>query len=224
MINLLPHIVLFFMFQLTEGDVIAFRNKLFVHDVIESAMRKVLDWVCRKPVNETFYDYLERISAHDENILRYLRKQLRNFQFQELLRQTNSEHFDITLLYQLIPLTCDFIDMPGSAHFVDKIRDPNSMEYLLKQLKDVRNAVAHDVYQQITDIHSEILPLVIKLLKTTGVKAAREQQEIDSAVEEMKIIANEVIEKTTPPEVMSHREIKFNFSLLYMYCRYIYIY
>ena len=208
------------MFQITERDVNAFRNKLFVSDVIQSAMRIVLYWVCRKRMNETFYDYIERISADDENIWRYLRKQLKNFQ--ELLRQTNSEHFDITLLYQLIPLTCDFIDMPGSKHFVDKIRDPNSMEYLLKQLKDVRNKVFHDVSQQAADIHSEILPLVIKLLKTTGVKAAREQQEIDSAVEEMEIRANEVIEKTTPPEVMSHREIKFNFFII-VYVLHVYI-
>ena len=63
---------------------------------------------------------------------------------QSKLNKKDLTDFDVTFLHELLPVLCSGkIAKPGTAEYEIRLQDPDSVEFLIKIVKGLRNDVSH---------------------------------------------------------------------------------
>ena len=124
---------------LSDNHLNLLKNELAVREGITYAFNKVIEWSCKKNISSSFEDYLTKNKG---NFPKKFEKWVR--ENSDKLKQTSTDNYDVTFLYSLIPLICDDIAVPNTEEWADRMKDVNSIEFKLRQVKELRNALSHE--------------------------------------------------------------------------------
>jgi len=120
-----------------QEDFQMLRNYKAVVEIIPFVYKKILELCCAKEDNQTYMEYLnENVTSKEE------KKWVKNNQ--EKLRNTSCPDGDVSFLFSMISNVCRNIIKPGTPEYEKAIKDPSSVEYLLKETKSQRNDVIHE--------------------------------------------------------------------------------
>ena len=122
---------------MTAEESIQFSLDAISDRIIPFALNAVIKWGCHKTEFETFADYIDKSGQKSNQ--KWVKENKKNGK----LMQHNTDDFDTSALYSLIPAVCENILTPGTKVWTDKIsKDKTCVEYLLKKVKDIRNKYA----------------------------------------------------------------------------------
>ena len=167
----------------SEDDTYTYINK-GVCDKIPSIFSKIVEWGCKKPVDETFKNFMKR-----EN--RITNKQLATLFYGsdlEKLDSNNCEGFDVSFLFKLLPFICEGIEEYDASTLRG---NKEKLEYLLMELRDIRNGVMHEPKRasKSGDVTDEVVALSFKVFEVAGKKYSIPHGEI---IREMKRFMEEM--------------------------------
>ena len=157
---IIPHLP-----DLTEDDKYRLFNKKACDSVLPDELKRIITWGCRKDQAETFWEYIQKMYAHEW--AKY-KKMWKNYEITKLC-QTDCDGYDITVLQKLIPEVCENIERMGTAIWMSG--DETRIECVLKKLKDLRNDVMHEPDKAAISPYTlkEIERLLVKLIEVAGV-------------------------------------------------------
>ena len=170
---------------LNEEDLKNVKIKLTEKDLITLGLKTVLTWGCLKDPGTKYIDYikvkykdnLEKLSKNERDFVR------KNY---KKLEVTDSSNFDVTFLYSLISIVCEKIEFLGTKEHSAKLKDPDSLEFLLKKVKDIRNKFVHeDAATLPSDIFDEVNQNLEKLLTKAAGEFGKDPQTLSDAIAEL---------------------------------------
>ena len=162
------------------------RAKLTETNLIALGLRKVLTWGCSKSPGTEYQDHIRDKYGDklEEEKFKNVKKILN--QNSAKLKAKECNEFDVTFLYSLIPILCDGIEFLGTKGHSDKLKDSNSLEFLLKEAKDYRNRFAHENIATLPpDIFDEVNQNLEKLLKKAAGEFGKDPQALSDAIAEL---------------------------------------
>ena len=170
---------------LNEEDLKNVKIKRAEKDLITLGLKTVLTWGCSKTPGTKYIDYIEaKYNANLEKLSKNERVFVRNNC--KKLEVTDSSKSDVTFLYSLIPIVCKKIEFLGTKEHSAKLKDPDSLEFLLKKVKDIRNKFVHeDAATLPPDIFDEVNQNLEKLLKKAAGEFGKDPQTLSDAITEL---------------------------------------
>ena len=167
------------MSHLTKEDLPLLHNRLAEKDIIASGFKKVISWGCSKPDQQTFKQHIE--SKHGNALGKNDKKFVSSNSAK--LNAIDCSKYDVTFLYSLIPLVCNNIAVLGTKEHSDKLKDPMSVESLLKEAKECRNRITHEYDAAASSGELNNLSKTLEnLLKEAAKKYKKNQVTLDEAV------------------------------------------
>ena len=149
-------------------------------ECIPLVLSVIVTWSCNKKPNETFHDVIVKNSKNHDK--KYVKKNL------EKLQETSPNSFDVTFLYSLLPHLSNHVCKTGTDPWKEKIKDTMSLEYLLKEAKEMRNLIAHEVAQATSPSMIDKIEInLMSLLRVAGSKFKVSQKEIEDIETNLKI-------------------------------------
>ena len=166
---------------LTEVDRTRFVNYSIVNEMT-AVFAQVAEWGSNRNPNLTFKDYLINGKGIPPETVKKLFKTADEKKKIEL---TSYETLDITFMHKLLPHICDGIDGSGGGPAVG---DSKSLEYHLREIKNIRNSVMHEPHGTALDknLVDKVEKIALKLLDIAGVKYGKVTDEINAAKDEAK--------------------------------------
>ena len=156
-----------------------------VTDLIEQGLKTVLTWGCSKDPGTKYQDCitarhgvkLEKLTKKDKEFVKKNSTQL---------EATDSDDFDVTFLYSLIPLVCDNIEFIGTTQFEVKCKNSSNLEFLLKEAKDNRNKFAHEKAAALpSDIFDQVNQNLENLLRKAAGEFGKDPKTLSDAIAEL---------------------------------------
>ena len=170
---------------LNEEDLKNVRIKLAEKDLITMGLKTVLTWGCLKTSGTKYIDYIEakyncNLGKLPRNEKAFVRNNCKK------LKVTDCSKFDVTFLYSLIPIVCVKIKFLGTQEHSAKLKDPNSLEFLMKKVKEIRNKFAHENAAELPpDIFDEVNQNLEKLLRKAAGVFGKDPQTLSDAITEL---------------------------------------
>ena len=167
---------------LNDEDAHLFRNNKATREAIPYAFKTVLNWGCQKQPSETYKEFITNKGVN-----------LKSFKFTKRdltkLDKTHPNDYDVTFLHSLIPAVCDNIALSGTQEWETRSKDKNSVEFLLKQAKDARNDVAHDLALAVSPTLFDSMKISLNnLLEVAGILYGVLHDEVDKEQQHLRSV------------------------------------
>ena len=133
-----------------------------------------------KTPTQTFEDYLINVKNFQAA---EVEKQFRSKEDSKKIKLTSFDTLDVNFLYQLLPWLCDKIAKPGECQ---NLHDSSTLEYHLREIKNIRNSIMHEPYSAALDKYlvDKVETTALKLLDIAGAKYGKGTDEINAAKDE----------------------------------------
>ena len=152
----------------SEEDFRLLQNSRAAWDCVTPAFNLTLSWGCKKNKNETFEEFLKKKTSLSKSEKKLLSDN------PDKMSQTNSDNFDVTFIYSLIPFVCNNVAQPGTEEHKLKLNDHTSLEYLLREAKKLRNDLFHEKDKAVSvsifkDMNKAVNSLIIGAADAFGI-------------------------------------------------------
>ena len=166
--------------QIDEEDLNVSRNMTAMFECAPFPYILLIIWTWEKLCNETIEEFVIRKDILTHNNIKGRDAKSWWKRNGQKIKSNNMTGWDVTFLHEFLPMVCERKFMkPGGQDYEVKIRDTNSVEYLLKTIKELRNNVCHVRKNTVSqNVVANLQDLIKKCVEKGGQDCGRQTSEI----------------------------------------------
>ena len=185
--------------QIDEEDLNISRNMQAMFDCAPYPYIVLSQWTWKKRPNETLREFIQRENILGKNGITDKDAQKIWWEKNGAKIDSNSlAELDVTFLHDFLPMVCEgkFIK-PGKDGYEEKIKDVTSVEYHLKDIKELRNNIFHHKIKTTDEtVISTLEQHIAKCLEKAGEECGVDSTEIKNAIGTIEKLFEKIKDRT----------------------------